>query len=552
MDIIHTGPAPVPDGVTSPYIPMRDGVRLAADLYRPDGPGPFPVVLIRLPYDKDGRYCFMPEIAPRFTESGYAVVVQDVRGKYRSEGVTEFGVHEVADGYDTIDWIVAQDWSDGNVVMWGDSYFGMTQLAAAVSAHPALRAISPRVTGTGLSCVTREPDGFPEPEQMCRRLYLASHYVDRDQYEWQLDPHTRPLSAAFEEFFTELGHRSRDYDHELTAPGDHRGPSVAQLLAAPPVPTMYTIGWYDNCAIWSWHDVNQLLAHPDWQQSTYLRLEGIDHENYRFSNRPIGEHDRYDKSVDARAKLIPQMVDPSIAFFDFWLGRSVTQPEKVTYEICHGSWDTAQAWPPSSAVRSVLHVHALDQTRSGELKDTVPSTAAALVWESDGINLVPSVTANPFAMALEMENLTPTDRTDVAFVTGTPLDDDLVLAGPIELTGWLTSDQNSTDLFTRLLDVAPDGSSTLIARGGIRLSDLRGVSEFRVSLLHAGYKIAAEHRLGLHLATTDFPEYIFNTGNGTDPWEAELAAKTVTRLHTGPQHDLRLTITTMPPFGQVE
>ena len=131
-------------------VSTRDGIRLATDIYLPDAPGAMPAVLVRLPYDKCGRYTFMPSIAPLFTERGYAFVVQDVRGKFRSEGDTIAFDHEIEDGYDTIDWIVAQPWCDGNVGMWGDSYYGFTQWAAVASGHPALKAIVPRVTSADL------------------------------------------------------------------------------------------------------------------------------------------------------------------------------------------------------------------------------------------------------------------------------------------------------------------------------------------------------------------------------------------------------------------
>lgn len=100
-NITRVGPAAVPEDAEQVMIPMRDGVRLAADLYLTDPPRPAAVVLVRLPYDKDGAYCFMPQIGRYFLARGFNVVVQDVRGKYRSEGATEFAVHEVDDGNDT-------------------------------------------------------------------------------------------------------------------------------------------------------------------------------------------------------------------------------------------------------------------------------------------------------------------------------------------------------------------------------------------------------------------------------------------------------------------
>ena len=142
---------PVPEHASEFRIRMRDGVRLATDVYRGDIDGPAPAILVRLPYDKDSRYVFFDQAASRFTERGYVLVVQDVRGKFRSEGETVAFAGEVDDGYDSIEWIINQEWSNGVVGMFGDSYFGFTQWAAVSSQHPALRAIVPRVTSTALA-----------------------------------------------------------------------------------------------------------------------------------------------------------------------------------------------------------------------------------------------------------------------------------------------------------------------------------------------------------------------------------------------------------------
>ena len=110
VDIL--GPAPVDPIATQHMVPMRDGVELATDVYLPEGAGPFPAVLVRLPYDKNGRYCWMPFIARHFIARGYAFLPQDVRGKFRSGGEPLAFVNEVPDGYDTIEWITPQPWCE--------------------------------------------------------------------------------------------------------------------------------------------------------------------------------------------------------------------------------------------------------------------------------------------------------------------------------------------------------------------------------------------------------------------------------------------------------
>src|ERR671935_770163 len=125
-------------------VPMRDGVRLAADLYRPatggrPADGPFPTVLVRTTYDK--RRAQEVHDAGRFAGRGYAVVLQDVRGRYGSEGDYYHGIWEVDDGHDTVEWIAAQPWSNGRVGMTGISYLAAVQCAAAVSGTRHLVAL---------------------------------------------------------------------------------------------------------------------------------------------------------------------------------------------------------------------------------------------------------------------------------------------------------------------------------------------------------------------------------------------------------------------------
>lgn len=134
-------------------VPMRDGIALATNVWHPEGPGPFPVLLIRTPYGKDDAGTYgnpkLPDVFA-FVEAGYAVVAQDVRGTSRSPGNFVPGVHESRDGADTLTWLAEQPWCDGTVGMWGGSYMGFTQWLAAAHASPALRAIAPVMSSADL------------------------------------------------------------------------------------------------------------------------------------------------------------------------------------------------------------------------------------------------------------------------------------------------------------------------------------------------------------------------------------------------------------------
>src|SRR5689334_18943805 len=125
------------------HVPMRDGVRLSLDLLRPDVPGPLPVVLMRTPYDKVQARTSMSGFPERLAQRGYVVAFNDCRGRFNSEGVFTPFFDEADDGYDTVEWIAAQDWCDGNVGMFGGSYIADTQWYAASGRPPHLKAIVP-------------------------------------------------------------------------------------------------------------------------------------------------------------------------------------------------------------------------------------------------------------------------------------------------------------------------------------------------------------------------------------------------------------------------
>ncbi|MDP4502548.1 CocE/NonD family hydrolase [Nonomuraea turcica] len=519
--------APVPDDATEHKVVVRDGVALATDVYLPsDVPGPHPAILIRLPYDKDGAYCFMPQFARLMTRRGYAAVIQDVRGKFRSEGATEFGRHEVDDGWDTIEWIVSQPWSDGNVAMCGDSYYGYTSLAAAMSGHPALKAIAPRLTGTQLSMVLPNPDGTRDVEQTARRAYLASIYIDHDTYEWEPDWSRRPLRDGFEEFFAELGKRSAGFDAEFEPESCHVPAPLERLLRQEwTVPILFTVGWFDNCASWSWHDIRALAESPAWSQQLHLRMEPIDHENSRLDDAPA-----QDASIGEDA--IARVLGPTLDFFDRVV-RGLPGPPipRVHYEVCHGDVRTAEVWPPKDAheVRMFMTGHEGERVLTLER----PATSTRISWNHDPADPVPSIGRDPFAILGDWHDIGDVGRrVDVVQFRGPAAEHDQVYAGPVSVRVPFESSVQFTHLHARLLDIDVEGRAFLIAKGQTQVV-VPGNGLTAVDLLHVGYRLRRGHRLALQLMSSDFPDYVLAPGDGGDPFEAVAPAASRQTIGTG-------------------
>ncbi|WP_306370713.1 CocE/NonD family hydrolase [Nocardiopsis sp. CC223A] len=539
MPIIErVGPAAVPEDAVEAGIPMRDGVVLAADLYLADPERPGPAVLVRLPYDKDGAYCFMPRIARYLRDRGYHVVVQDVRGKYRSGGATEFAVHEVDDGYDTIAWIADRPWCDGSVVMWGDSYYGYTALAAAAGGHPALKAIAPRLTGSQLSTVLDFGDGTRDVEQTSRKLYFASHYVDADRYEWPPDWKRRPLKETFEDFFAGLGRRSANFDREFGGGPGFAPPPLEVLLAARPLPVLYTVGWFDNCAVWSWHDVRALAADERWARHLYLRVEPIDHENHHLDQAPVGPDDDHTASPGALDRLLPRYLDPAVEFFGAVLAGEPEPAPRVRYEVCHGPWRESGAWPPPDCSRLELHLAA----DPGPALSPEPGRPAVVEVVHDPRDPVPSPGDDPFSALSDRADLAEVgERPDVVRFTAAPVAGDVDLVGSAALVLALTARAGST-VHARLLDVEPGGAARLVARGQLRLTGDREGEPVVVDLQEVGYRLRAGHRLALDVTGGDFPDFTPEHPPGGDPWTDVPRGPGVRRISLGGSPSSRLLI----------
>lgn len=555
----RVGAAPLTENATQHMVRMRDGVRLATDVYLPEeqahGGEAFPAVLVRLPYDKNSRYVYVDRIARLFTARGYALVVQDVRGKFRSGGRTLPFLREPQDGHDSIDWIVHQTWSDGRVGMFGDSYYGFTQWAAVASQHPALRAIVPRVTAADFSTIWR-PGDRPAPIWLEGIEYFAHHWVDNDTYEYELDPSRRPVIDQYEQAFEAIGARSTWFD--LMAPRQAELPTQPGLhpFDARPVPVLHCVGWFDNIGAAHMRDYTELAARPGWDAVQYLWAGAIDHENYRLAQAPVTAADDHGVSDEALARMLPGYAGPALDFFDVFLKgvRPVSSLAKVTWELGHAGWRTSRTWPPpGNTARTFWLTDPADATGplpGGLLADAPDPEEREARWTHDPDAPVPSLVANSFACLQEHPDLTPVAaRDDVLAFTGPVLREPLDLAGPLGLDLHVTGTAPAFDVFAKVVDLDPAGRAGLIARGQAALTTADTSDAVHIDLGHTGYRLRPGHRLALLLAGSDYPLFLPTPGTGENPWTAPTAEPAVQTLRTGGARPSRLTVTVAPADG---
>lgn len=511
-------------------VTMRDGVRLATDVYLPGaGVTPAPAVLIRLPYDKTGRYTFIPPIAEHFAANGFVCITQDVRGKYLSEGERAPFENEAADGYDTVEWVTQQPWSNGRVGTWGDSYYGFTQWALASAGHPAHRAMVPRVTGHRFGDM--RPGGGMATNTLLDWV-VDAWAIQELILEGAMDHEVIPAIDAAHPSLAEGQRLHRRFitvaeDPEPFVASVFPGGSPARALS---IPALHTGGWFDNLHFWQLDDWADSLESPA-AQHQFLRMTTIDHEDYRWREHgePLGAD--FGESDEALAAHVPQLLAEPIAFFRHYLDRDDAprwDAPTVRFEHARVGIRTAESWPPVDVETVALPV-------TPERIELNPATTveldASVRWVHDPANPVPYLIASewdqnrsglPDEQGLHM-------REDVVVLTSDALTAPLDLLGRITLEAALTAPVVATHLVARLLDVYPDGTATMIAANAV--APVADGSVFRVRLGDTAYRLPIGHRLRLAISTSAAGQYPVHPGTDENPWTATERRPVEQRLH---------------------
>jgi predicted acyl esterase len=551
VEVETVAPAPLDPRAQQQMVPMRDGVRLATDVYLPAGAGPFPAVLVRLPYDKNGRYCWMPFLASHFIARGYAFVPQDVRGKFRSEGDPVAFVHEVGDGYDSIEWITRQPWSDGAVGMWGDSYYGFTQWAAVASRHPALKAIVPRVT---IADIDSWLEGVTP---LYGAHYLAEYWSDHNTHEWTPDWSHRPLAEVFDPAFDAIGRRSASFDYVLER---SRGGARAPLFpGAHPfdvlrIPTLHGVGWFDNITPPHMLDYEALVGNPETAPFQYLHGGSTDHENYELDRVPIAEADDHARDDAALERMLRRYIAPALDFFDAFLGgrSDAAAIPRARWHLPGAGWQESPSWPPPGASELRLYLDGAERAGADATGGSLaiePGGRGEAGWLHDPADPVPSALVNPFAALLEYPDERAIEsRPDVLTFTTPGWDEPVTLAGRVVAHLAVSSDAPSLFLHVKLVDVHEDGRAHTLLFGQQVVSEPGAGAPVEVYLGHTAYRVTPRHRLRLHVASSDFPVFLLHPGTAENPWDA---IATRTNRHTlvtgGGDAPSYLSLTVIPP-----
>lgn len=507
---------------------MRDGTLLATDIYLPaKGKTPVPTVLIRLPYDKSGRYTFIPQIAEYFAAHDFACVAQDVRGKYRSEGELEPFVHEADDGLDTLEWIISQPWSSGVVGTWGDSYYGYTQWALASRHHPAHQAKVPRVTGHRFGDM-RPGGGMPTFTLLdwIVDAWSVAELIDKGGVDHGWRPSIESVHVDLprgQELYRQFA-RVPDLADEWVSSIFPDGDPASNLR----IPALHVGGWFDNLQFWQLDDWESAKRSSPMSEHQFLRMGTNDHEDYcwREPGAPLGPD--FAEDYEALSSHLPGLLDEAISFFDHYLrGKPGKWPAPtVKYEHARVGLRYATQWPPLSVETRKLHL-----TR-GRLGDAEAADGEYVEWTHDPASPVPF----PIPSEWDQNRSGVPDerhlhqRDDVLPFNGPMLEEAFDLAGRVEFHGRITASTKRTHVVARLCDVYPDSSARVIVANAADVC-ADGDTVFVIRLGDTAYRLPAGHRLRLAVSTSLHGQYVIHPGTEEDPWTATEGRRSRLRLH---------------------
>jgi len=573
----QTGVAPPPYGVERDVmITARDGVKLATDIYLPANEGRnilhLPTILMRTPYDKAVR---APAFAPYFAAHGYAVVVQDVRGRYHSQGHWNALRDDGADGADTVAWIARQPWSDGKVGTVGTSYEGGTQHALAINGAPSLKAMIPlfAMSDVGRYGVRHngafelrffnwvfsmgDPGGPPnliaaaraasDPAAAPALADLVNH-VDEYVRALPLRAGTTPLKFA------------PDYEHwliEAMSHGDDEqfwndfGADVVDNVARyQDVPAYHVTGWYDSWTL-QVANLNYPLLSAAKKSPQRLIVGPWIHSRPAISYAGDAQFTA-DAAIDLNAF--------QLRWFDHWLrgvDNGVDREAPVRIYVMGGGdghktpegrifvgghWRDEPAWPLARAVPTAYYLHP-----GGLLSPRAPEAAAPVSWLFDPHKPVPTLGGNISSQGnLATQGVadqrcrstlpfcTDTNplsaRNDVIVFQTAPLEQDTEVTGPLVVKLWASSDGPDTDFTAKLIDEYPPsadfpggfdlnvGDSIVRARyrdgGKAQFLEPGRAYEFTIELYPTSLLVKRGHRLRLDVSSSNFPRFDVNPNTG--------------------------------------
>ncbi|MFF2480841.1 CocE/NonD family hydrolase [Paenibacillus sp. NPDC058071] len=555
-------------------VPMRDGVTLFADIYRPKQGGPYPVLLIRTPYNKEDAQTMNYAHPSWYARHGYIVVAQDTRGRWSSEGAFSPYVNEGEDGFDTIAWAAKLPGALPKVGTYGFSYVGAAQWLAAAERPPELACIAPGMIGSDAYQGRSYRNGaFALALSLSWALFVAQDTALRQKRaDWtaELGAHYAgihslyrrlPLTALPESaieaapFYLEsLRHPERD--------SYWASQSLGSLYSSIQVPALHLGGWYDvfvDGTIDNFNGVRREGGSPEARENQYLLIQPWFHMPW---SQYVGE-------LDFGSEAANRIDELQLEWFDYWLkgkrdgNRFATQPAVSYFEMGSNRWRSSESWPIPETKPTPYYLRSVSRANSvngdGHLSpEPPPGTEPADVYVYHPSIAVPALGgrsgAVPELTPMGPKNQLPIEvRNDVLVYTSERLEQELAIAGEVEIELFAATSAEDTDFVAKLVDVYPDGRAYNVAEGIIRASFRNGldrreavpkgeVVRYRFSLGPTAHAFLPGHAVRLHITSSLFPTFDRNPNSLVplgEATEADFVTATQT-IHHGNIYPSRL------------
>jgi putative CocE/NonD family hydrolase len=545
-------------------VPMRDGTVLRADVYRPTGPGPWPVLVQRTPYDKRSPVGGGPLDTLLAVSRGYIVVQQDTRGRFASDGEWSPWTHEQSDGHDTVRWAAALPGSSGAVGMFGASYTGNTSWMAAIDGPSELGAIIPQVTWsepndglfmrggalelglnawwtlfTGLGDLPRRFTGHELFAAM--GTVLTDYDGLRDRSYWELPAGRLPAIERF-------GGPDIGTQRALAAPETAEYARVAGRHDAVTTPSLVVTGWYD---VFLQGALDNHVAMAERARPTKLVVGPWSHVENTIPGA-VGETNFGLTSTRSAIAGQYTLSELELRWFDHWLLGQDTglldEPPVKVFVMGTNTWRDEQEWPLARAVETPWFLRAdgglapaaaaADEepdTYLSDPNDPVPTCGGATVLAVD-------FPPGPFDQAAVEQ------RPDVLVYTSEPLAHDLEVTGPVRVTLFAATDGPSTDWVARLCDVDAHGVSRNIADGVLRVRTAPDtVGEHEIDLWSTSNVFRTGHRLRVQVTSSNFPRWDRNPNTGEPPQTATTLRPARQRIFHDASRPSRIALPVVPP-----
>ena len=522
--------------------PMRDGVALAVDLIIPNGDGPFPVILERTPYDKNGSRHAGTEV---FANRGYVVVLQDVRGRFNSDGDFDPFRQEHNDGFDTINWIAEQEWCDGNVGMIGGSYSGQTQWYAAGGAPQILKAIIP---------VEAPPGNLFMNEPMYGGAMILC------TVEWASLLGRRSFQAkVFDDIYRE--HRSYfdelNVEKAMKATGSQCDWWTEDWLNHPTLDAFWESCGYEH--IWPKMTVPALNISGWWglnfngapRNFVGMREQGATKEARDGQRLVIGPWPHWVNSSralngqDFGPDAITGLRNYSLKFFDYYLkgktDNSLNDDSRVhVFVVGANEWWEADTWPLPNTKTTLLYLQSEGKANShrGDGRVTFDKPEKQESADTFISNPLDPVRSHWDIRDGPVDDRELTERPDILCYTSEVLIEAVDVVGDVSAVLYASSSAKDCDWHIRLVDVHPDGTARFMCHGALRARFRNGfdknelltpneVTRFDIDMTATGIRFLPGHKIRIEISSSWFNRFDRNLQTGAENWLCDEGAPVV-------------------------